>query len=87
MAAIWKNWKYQPQLWYDLRYEKIVPNHAMNDNFFGDDVIDDITWWPKSHSPYKCLGEARGASCKGNISSIGTDLEIFFLGYTCLKKI
>ena len=25
--------------------------------FYGDDVIDDVTWWPQSFSLYSCLGE------------------------------
>ena len=43
MAAILKILKYQTQLQFDFRYEKIVPNYAQNKVFYGDDVIDDVT--------------------------------------------
>ena len=33
MAAILKIWKYQTQLQFDLRYEKIVPNYATKSFF------------------------------------------------------
>ena len=45
MAPILKILKYQTQLQFDLKYEKIVPNYA---NFFHDDVIDGVTGWPQS---------------------------------------
>ena len=55
MAAILKILKYETQLQFDLRYEKIVPNYA---HFFhGDDVIDDVTGWPQTFPLYSCFGE------------------------------
>ena len=48
MAAILKILKYQTQLQFDLRYEKIVQNHAKKGIFHDDDVIDDITGGPQS---------------------------------------
>ena len=60
-AAILKILKYQTQLQFDLRYEKIVPNYA-NKVFYGDDVIDDVTGWPQSFSLYSCLGEVGSGS-------------------------
>ena len=56
MAAILKILKYQTQLQFDLRYEKIVPNYAKK-VFYGDDVIDDVAGWPQSFCLYSCLGE------------------------------
>ena len=44
MAAILKILKYQTQLQFDLRYEKIVPNYATKSIFNDDDVIDDVTY-------------------------------------------
>ena len=61
MAAILKNLKYETQLQFDLRYEKIVPNYA-NKVFYGDDVIDDVTGWPQSFSLYSCLREVGSGS-------------------------
>ena len=60
-AAILKILKYQTQLQFDLRYEKIVSNYAKK-VFYGDDVIDDITGWPHSFSLYSCLGEVGSGS-------------------------
>ena len=48
MAAILKILKYQTQLQFDLRYEKIVPNYAIKSIFHDGDVTDDVTGWPKS---------------------------------------
>ena len=31
-------------------------------NFYGDDVIDDVTGWPQSFSSYSCLGEVDSGS-------------------------
>ena len=45
MAAILKVLKYETQLNFDLRYEKIVPDYGKK-YFHGDDVIDDVTGWP-----------------------------------------
>ena len=45
MAAILKILKYQTQLQFDLKYEKIITNYA--NFFFHDDVIDDVTGWPQ----------------------------------------
>ena len=56
IAAILKILKYLTQLQSDLRYEKIVQNYEKK-FFYGDDVIDDVTWWPQSFSLYSCLGE------------------------------
>ena len=39
--------KWQTQLQFDLRYEKIVPDYAKK-YFFNDDVIDGVTGWPQS---------------------------------------
>ena len=47
MAAILKILKYETQLQFDLRYEKIVPNYVKK-KYFHDDVIDDVTGWPRS---------------------------------------
>ena len=47
IVAILKILKYQTQLQFDLRYEKIVPNYEKN-YFHFDDVIDDVTGWPQS---------------------------------------
>ena len=43
MAAIMKILNYWTQLQFDLRYEKIAPNHAKKVFFYDDDVIDDVT--------------------------------------------
>ena len=43
MAAILKMSKYQTQLQFDIKYEKIVPNYDRKSIFHGDDVIDDAT--------------------------------------------
>ena len=48
MAAILKILKYEAQLHFDLRYEKIIPNYAMKRIFHGDDVVDDVTGWPQN---------------------------------------
>ena len=56
MVAILKILKYQTQLQFDLRYEKIFPNYAKK-VLHGDDVIDDVTGWPQSFPLYSCLGE------------------------------
>ena len=48
MAAILKIWKYQTQLQFDLRYDKIVPNDAIKSIFHDDDVTDVVTGWPQS---------------------------------------
>ena len=56
MAAILKIMKYQTQFQSDLRYEKIVPNYAI------DYVIDDVTGWSQSFSLYSCLGEVGSGS-------------------------
>ena len=61
MAAIFKILKYETQLQFDLRYEKILPNYA-NKVFYGDDVIDDVTGWPQSFSLYSCSGEVGSGS-------------------------
>ena len=61
MAAILKIFKYYTQLQSDLKYKKIVPNYAKK-FFYGDDVIDDVTRWPKSFSLYSCLGEVGSGS-------------------------
>ena len=61
MVAILKILKYQTQLQFDLRYEKIVPNYAKK-TFYGDDVIDNVTGWPQSFSLYSCLGEVGSGS-------------------------
>ena len=45
--AILKIFKYQTQLQFDLRYEKIVPNYAKK-YFYDDDVINDVTGLPQS---------------------------------------
>ena len=47
MAAVLKILKYQTQLQFDLKYEKIVPNYAKK-IFHDDDVIDDVTGRPQS---------------------------------------
>ena len=47
MVAILKIFKYPTQLQFDLRYEKIAPNYARKCIFYDDDVIDDVTGWPK----------------------------------------
>ena len=47
MAAILKILKYQTQLQFDVRCEKIVPNYAIKSVFNDDDVTDDVTDWPK----------------------------------------
>ena len=47
MAAILKILKYQAQLQFDLKYEKIITNYAKK-IFHDDDVIDDVTGWPQS---------------------------------------
>ena len=47
MAAIYKISKYKTQLQFDLRYEKIVSNYANKSIFHDDDVIDDVTGWPR----------------------------------------
>ena len=44
LAAILKMLEFQTQLQFDLRYEKIIPNYVKK----GDDLIDDVTWWPQS---------------------------------------
>ena len=54
--------KYQTQLQFDLRYEKIVPHYAKKSFFYGDDVINDVTGWPQSFSLYSCLGEVGSGS-------------------------
>ena len=46
MVAILKMFKYQTQLQFDLRYEKIVPNYTPKSFFHGGDVMDDVTGWP-----------------------------------------
>ena len=46
MADILKISKYEKQLQFDLRYEKIVPNYAKKSIFHDDDVIHDVTGWP-----------------------------------------
>ena len=43
MAAILKILNYWTQRQFDLRYKKIVPNHAKKSFFHDDDVIDDVT--------------------------------------------
>ena len=48
MAAILKILKYQTQLQFDIRYEKIIPNYARKSFFHDDDVIADVTGLPKS---------------------------------------
>ena len=50
MVAILKILKYQTQLQFDLRYEKIGPNYAQKSFFHDDDVIDDVTGWPQSRA-------------------------------------
>ena len=45
IAAILKILKYQTQLQFDLKYEKIIPNYAKK---CIDDVIDDVTGWAQS---------------------------------------
>ena len=47
MAAILKILKYQTQLQFELRYEKIIPNYAKK-IFHDDDVIADVTGLPQS---------------------------------------
>ena len=66
MVVILKILKYQTQLHFDLRYEKIVPNHVNKNIFYDDDVIDDVTRWPEI-SPYIHVLQrlAPGTSCKG----------------------
>ena len=62
MAGILKILKYETQLHFDLRYEKIVPN-VPKDTFHGDDVIDDVTQGDLKVGPlYTCWGEARAGS-------------------------
>ena len=88
MAAVLKILKYQTQLQFDLRYEKIVSNYAKKVFFHGDDIIDDVTRWPQSFHLYACLARlALRASCNGNVSSINANIIIVFLGYTCQKTI
>ena len=48
MAAILKILKYLTQLQSDLKYEKIVPNLAKKKFFHDDDVINDVTGWPRT---------------------------------------
>ena len=49
-----------PQIWKDRA--KLCSGKF----FCGDDVIDDVTWWPQSFSLYSCLGEVgSGAKLQG----------------------
>ena len=52
MAAILKILKYQTQLQFDLRYEKIVTNYAIKSTFHDDDITDYVIGWPKSRPLY-----------------------------------
>ena len=62
MAAILKILKYQIQLQFDHRNEKIVPNYGKESIFHGDDVIDDVTGWPQNFPLYSRLGEVGSES-------------------------
>ena len=80
--------KYQTQLHFAIRYEKIASNYAKKSIFYDNDVINDVTGWPERCLLYSCLGEVgSGVSCKGNISSINASIVNVFPGYTYLKKI
>ena len=61
MAAILKIFKYETQLQFDIRCEKIVPNYAKT-IFHSDDIIDDVTWRPKICPIYSCLEEVGSGS-------------------------
>ena len=56
-AAILKILKYQTQLQFDLRYEKIVSNYAKKKYFHDDDVIDDVTGGLKVGPLYSFINE------------------------------
>ena len=57
IAAILKILKYQTQLQFDLRYEKIVSNYAKKKYFHDDDVIDDVTGGLKVGPLYSFINE------------------------------
>ena len=88
MAAILKILKYQTQLQFDLRYEKIVPNYAKK-SFFMVMTSSMTSKGRLKFSLYIHVKErlAPGANCKGNVSSINANIIIVFLGYTCQKMI
>ena len=69
MAAILKILKYQTQLQFDLRYEKIVPNYAIKSIIHEDDV----TGWPKIGPIYSFINEITFSMItkkRANISSL-----------------
>ena len=86
-AAILKILKYQTQLQFDPRYEKIVPNYAKN--FFMVMTSSMTSQGGLKVSLYIHVQErlAPGANCKGNVSSINANTVFVFLGYTCQKTI
>ena len=47
MADIFKMSEDLSQLYFDIRYEKIIPNYVRKSGFHGDDVINYITVWPE----------------------------------------
>ena len=75
-ASIW------PQIWKDR--PKLCQKF-----FYGDDVINDITWWPQSFSLYSCLGEVgSGSKLQGQrLVNKCQCHNCLFLGYTCQKTI
>ena len=88
MAAILKISKYQTQLQFDIRYEKITPNYARK-SIFMVITLSKISQGDLKIALYIHAKERLvvGASYKGNILSINANILIVFLGDTCPKKI
>ena len=79
--------KYQTQLHFDLRYQKIVPHYAKK--YF--------SWWWRHRWQHRMDSKsalyihvwerlALGAGVKDNVSSIHANIVMVFLDYTCLKR-
>ena len=80
MAAILKILKYQTQLQFDLRYEKVVPNYAMKSIFHDDDVTDDVTGWLKVGPLYSFINEITTCFMITKIRAKISSLNFLYIG-------